>query len=401
MASNFSTANVSARLERALCSDSLPLQAQQIGQRLLARLKSPVRVALLGLPGSGKSVLLNALVGQHIIPEGVKLPSLEIGYGDKATTAVVSADKVIDRFDGVRLDQPVPAGADLVQIEIPNKALINLRFLEVSLEGSPQHQQKIIDWAQQRADIAMWCTQDFSPLENALWTTVRDALKDNSFLVLTKADLLAVKQNLAVRISELDDVVAEEFYCLFAIASAQALSAIQPDGTKNEDLWLTSGARSLLSTIMQRVKSGRSADRDSALLFLKKNNVPFSSERPDTAESNAPVTIQDTAKRNEIMTNALGILQTRAADLETSVNYLGTDTSAEILDHCLAITNETADLFFNETDDQPAAPDLHEDFMEVSDMLVLMQLEKDSGAAADAVTLLLQLKKEMSIKLAA
>jgi hypothetical protein len=39
--------------------------------------------------------------------------------------------------------------------------------------------------------------------------------------------------------------------------------------------------------------------------------------------------------------------------------------------------------------------------MECSDMMVLFHLEKSEDAATDAVTLLLQLKKEMSLAVAA
>ncbi len=401
MTSEFSTTTVLAQLEHALGSEQLPPQIQQTGLRLLTRLKSPVRIALLGLPASGKSLLLNALAGQRIVPDGISLPSLEVEMGPKAKAIVMSGGKVIDTIEGLSLNHPVPSGADFIRFEVPNRILKDLCFFEVSLAGSPEEQRKAVNWAQERADIALWCTEAFNPRESELWSSVRDELKDNSFMVLTKADELSVQKDLSVRISLLEDIVAEEFYCLYAIGSSRAMSAVQPDGTKDEELWMASGARSLWSTIMQRVNSGRIADRDRALLFLKQNNVPLSSEPVNAKVGDSSREELDPEIRNEFLTRALKILQTRAADLEISVNYFGSDSSVEILDHCLAVTNEIADLIFAEGDDQIEAFELYDNFMEVSDMLVLMQLEKNSAAAADAVTLLLQLQKEMTTSLAA
>ncbi len=401
MTSEFSTSTVSAQLERALDSEQLTPQMQQAGMRLLTRLKSPVRIALLGLPASGKSLLLNALAGQSIVPDGISLPSLDVEMGSKAKTIVMSEGNTIDTIDGLSLNHPVPSATDFIRFEVPNGNLKDLSFFEVSLAGSPEEQRKAVDWAQERADIALWCTEAFNPRESELWSGVRDELKDNSFMVLTKADEPSVQKDLSVRISLLEDIVAEEFYCLFAIGSSRAMSAIRPDGAKDEELWMASGASSLWSTIMQRVNSGRIADRDSALFFLKQNNIPLSSEPVDAKVGVSSKEELDPEIRSKFLTRALKILQARAADLEISVNYFGSDSSVEILDHCLAVTNEIADLIFEEGDDRQEELELYENFMEVSDMLVLMQLEKNSGAAADAVTLLLQLQKEMATSLAA
>ena len=66
-----------ARLDAALAGGELPAPAQATAKKIIDRLKNPVRIAILGLPGSGKSTLLNFLAGQAIMPEDVKLPTLQ------------------------------------------------------------------------------------------------------------------------------------------------------------------------------------------------------------------------------------------------------------------------------------------------------------------------------------
>ena len=58
--SNQSLGNrVQAELAQAVASGLLPNSVQQKAEQLLTRLQKPVRLALLGMPGSGKSAILN------------------------------------------------------------------------------------------------------------------------------------------------------------------------------------------------------------------------------------------------------------------------------------------------------------------------------------------------------
>jgi hypothetical protein len=54
-----------------------------------------------------------------------------------------------------------------------------------------------------------------------------------------------------------------------------------------------------------------------------------------------------------------------------------------------------------DTLDPVTAPQLHDEAMEVAEMLVLYGLERSEAAAADAVTLLLQLRRDLAAAQAA
>ena len=59
------------------------------------------------------------------------------------------------------------------------------------------------------------------------------------------------------------------------------------------------------------------------------------------------------------------------------------------------------DVFSDDESGCPAADEFLDDLTEASDLMVLMQVEEGDAPAADAVTLLLQLRREMEMKLAA
>ena len=83
-------------LEAALGSDKLPPAARDYARHLLRRLSSPVRVTVLGLPRSGKSELINMLVGRRLLPKDCVLPTTEIVYGE-------TERMTITRIDGKRV----------------------------------------------------------------------------------------------------------------------------------------------------------------------------------------------------------------------------------------------------------------------------------------------------------
>ena len=68
MKDNAADDTVIERLEGALEAETLPKAAQDYARHLLRRLSQPVRVSVLGLPGSGKSQLVNMFLGEKVLP---------------------------------------------------------------------------------------------------------------------------------------------------------------------------------------------------------------------------------------------------------------------------------------------------------------------------------------------
>ncbi len=417
------------QLEQALGTGHVPTEEKQRAALLLSRLRSPVQVVLIGRPGSGKSRLINMLTESSVIPDIADLPPLEITYGPRPRTVYLMVDGSEQAIDGLHMDRPVPADAAILRAELPLETLNRFSLTELSLSGTPAEQKAIVDWATQRADIVLWCSQSFDASEQALWSSTRDALKDHSFLVLTKADQLQMKGVLSARITDLEEVVAEEFYRMYPVATIQAISSMGTDGARDDNTWTSSGGKALADAVQRLVETGRSADTDNALMFLKR----YAPDMPDTPrqspQENAGVrpdpepypwseasgqsapgpqsapqpTAKPAAENNpaDAFKTALEFLQKRADSMLSAVSENGPEGGAGkqsfVLDHCLETASKLSEIMMDAEQFDPALTGIQEDVMECSDMMILFHLEKTEDAATDAVTLLLQLKKEMSV----
>ena len=411
MSQMHATEAVLEQLSLVLGSDRFPDEAKALGARLLDRLRSPVQIVVLGKPQSGKSRLINMLLGQAIYPQIADLTTCEIVYGEHPRSFVIREDDSIQEWTAGP-DVPLPDDTIMVRVELPIPLLNKFNLTEVTLTGTSVDQRDMATWACDRADIALWCTQSFDAIERALWTPARDALKDHSFLVITKADQLLMKGVLQDHIASLEDIVAQEFHSLYSVATIQAISARSAPDTIDADVWSASGGHALHDAVLKLVDTGRRADTDNALLFLRRYSAVVSHIERSAGQTAKPSARKisvipesaealGAAQRNrEVFVEALEYLQERAEKLINGLDDPQQGQTDAILDHCLDTANQLSTLLqdFDHTDQ--ALAELQEDVMESADMMVLLQLEKSEDAASDAVTLLLQLKKEVAEKTA-
>jgi hypothetical protein len=294
-------------------------------------------------------------------------------------------------------------------------------FIEVDLSGGERRRNALMEWAVEQADIALWCTGAFGADERMVWARVPDALKDHSYLVLTKADRQLMQGVLGDRIAALRDVVDEEFLGLYPVATIQAIAAQFQDGGNCSALWASSGGRALGLAVNRLVENGRMADRDNATMFLKRHapahaprqmpaHLPESAPETDmpldpTIERTHPETASPapteavgtaTIAATGVCDDILRLLQTRAEQMLGSLAGDGKADSERVLASCVETVNDLCDILRHADPGDPATGDLREDATESADMMLLFQYEQGEDAAADAVTLLLQLKNEIS-----
>lgn len=402
------------QLSRVLASDRFPNEAQHLGARLLDRLRAPVQIAILGKPQSGKSRLVNMLLGHTVYSRLAELPTTEIVFGETERMFLIRDDDTMQEWHSGP-DVPLPERIAMVRLQLPLPILNTFNLVEITLNGTSQDQRDLANWGCERADIALWCTQNFDAIERALWAPARDALKDHSFLVITKADQLLMKGLLQERIADLEEIVAEEFHSLYSVATIQAISARNMDGPPDTDVWSASGGHALSEAVGRLVETGRRADADNALLFLSRYSAVVAqteqlrnTSRSETESVEPKVSVDKNAaealgaaqRDRAIFVEALEYLQDRAEKLMTRLDGCETDQSELILDHCLDTANELSTLLADFDASDPALADLQNDVLESADMMILLQMEHSDDAASDAVTLLLQLKKEVAEKTA-
>lgn len=429
-------------LTRAIDAGKLPKSAQDYAQHLRKRLSQPVRVSVLGAHKTGKSELINMLLGHALIPSGAELPTTELVWGAQESMTVTAADGSVTQIDTADLTRLNGMSAAFLQVAQPLDILKKINLLEVVTENSVEELSSGVDWAVRRTDIALWCTQDFNSMERDVWHNVPDSTKDHAFLVLTKADQLVAQNVLAARVNELQQVVAEEFHSLFAVATLQAVSAFGADGV-NDAKFKASGGEALTQEVFMHAERGRRADLDSAQLFLVryksevdaamaaapmdetsqtapvKPDAPAASPKvteaaPEPAERitvlstpepvaqvTAPETGMTKVENVELFSDAIRFLKRRGDSLADTLSGLEPGNTKDLIETCVDAVEHLTDLFSQDESGCDAADAFIDELAEASDVMVLMQVEDGDAPAADAVTLLVQLRHDMEMQLAA
>ncbi len=275
-------------LDRGLLAAGGPAEA---AERLIERLERPARIALLGLPGAGKSAILNLLTGTIVVPEMLRLPTIIVQHGVEARMLCTLADGRTEVMPGSDLSQVMALNPAMVTLEMDIGALKVISLLEVSAGPMEAEQRRAAAWASKRSDIVIWCTTSYLPKEQVVWESMPDAVKDNGFLFLTKIDLLGSREAAAGMLERVELRAGEEFRQVLSISAKQARAAIKPGGM-DRDIFRDSGAAAVISTIKSRVQMARRADTDMAELLLARH-VEASSivarRFADTTVEEAPV----------------------------------------------------------------------------------------------------------------
>jgi len=398
------------KLEQALAAGTLPIHARKAGQRLLDRVTSPVNCVVMGLQNSGKSTLLNFLLGQAVVPETIDTPILELAWAEASRTIVTKTDGATTVLQGRgTMDASMKAIAS-VKIEADMPILKRLNLFEVGLVGSAADQMAAVEWAIGRADIVLWCTQEFLPREQKLWARVPDAVKDHGFLVLTKADMLAAQGALVQTIASVQDVAADEFHSVFPIATIQAIDAAKKGSEAGAPALKASGGSALMSAALKLAGQGRSADMDSALVFLDRHMRKASAKKAGTAsapgEGRVAVAAENDADAQPMLSvdlavAALEYLKGRASGLASISAGPADPNPSDILNYCGETANGLADIVAEQNAGDPAIAELHDVLLDAAELLLLMEMESGLGPAADAVTVLLQARRGLEYRTAA
>lgn len=282
---------VAQRLGRLLDRGLLPAGGPaEAAERLIERLERPARVALLGLPGSGKSAILNLLAGTVVVPETLRLPTIIVQHGTEPRMLCTLSDGRNEVIPGKNLEKSLSLSPALITLELDLPALKVITLLEIAAGPLESDQRRAALWAGKRADILIWCTTSYLPKEQLVWEGMPDAFKDNGFLLLTKVDLLGGREAAAGMQHRVEQRAGGEFRQVLSMSAKEARAATLPSGQVDRDRFRESGAGSVISTIKTRVQSARRADTDTADLILIRQAGPAqaSSRRPVEAAPPEP-----------------------------------------------------------------------------------------------------------------
>lgn len=405
------------RIERILENGTLPHSFERWGTSLVAHLTKPVQVVVTGFPGTGKSALIEMMSACPVLGSRLKVPVVELGYGDIERATIEHLDGSIRSVNGRLKECTCPDDAVRARQELPHKNLMQNDFIEMGLRGDPDRKRALLEAVVERADVIIWCSQEFGEEEQHLWSGVPDHMKDHSLLALTMADQQLMRGVLETNISRVGPVASDEFLGLFPVATIQGITARTCAATVNEELWVSSGGKDLTELLARQIQHGRKADLDQARIFIDRLTMQFPQlavpeadgssgmkpaegrearlqDNPTAHGTNARVGRDPEA--TALLSEAVDLLQRHAIEMLDDVDASKELDPDRILKACSEALQSVTELLDSTEMPSPSIEDIKDEVREGEEMLMLFQLERGEDAALDAATLLLQIRKELS-----
>lgn len=420
--------------------------AQQ-AKDILDRMQKPLRLSILGLPGSGKSKLMNLLLGAQVFPEGATLPTISMTYAEVDSARCTLSNGNVETMDTSDLTQIAAIRPAFVELGMPLPALRKLSMMEVVVGHDPAEQQRAVRWAAKRTDIVLWCTQGCTPAEEQLWSLLPGNVQDHSFLILTKADALGAVGRLNGLVEDANRVGTDYFRQVLPVATTVALDARKPDGNVDKAALKSSGGMALISAILREVDAGQRAAADAAEVLLSQLDIDLdalgtedtaeefaveetsaSSEQPEAApvqaepakemaapKVEAPTVSEEPVDKVEPETPETGLtpdareLCSQVVDQLTAEGEAlfeqmeaGELTDDAVIDVSVDTVIWLAD-YLGDADvaGEPAMRRTCATANDAADLIQLIQLEKGDSVALDALSLMIQIKHEIQAELAA
>ncbi|MGB7240985.1 MAG: hypothetical protein WBC93_02720 [Sulfitobacter sp.] len=370
-------------------------------QALLSRLLSPVRVTFLGLGGAGKSGLLNLFAGQTIVPEGAPFPSLQLMYGETEQTTCVFADgttKTLDHCDAAKIRNLSPS---LVQMVRPLPTLENFTLTEVVLGDKSADQTRSLKWVAGHTDIVLWCTQTFSDIEKAMWQDMPDHLKAHAILVLTQKEKMTSEEDVQLALDHLDDRAENMFYDVLPISSKAAFSACGRDGAVDMDAMRFCGAVDLVATVSRLIGAAHQdifAQTEALLRPKSEVSAPVAAA-PDEAVDQLTGLKPHT---REAYLFAVDHLSAEALEISTSFRTHSDPNPQDVMARSVENVLWLSDYLSDHGDDSdPSLVRTRDTVLDAADLIQLLQMERRDASVVEAVSLVIQLKRDLEADLAA
>lgn len=417
-------ADVVARLARIEGDGLLPPSVAARAGRMRAGLERPVRVTVFGLPGTGKSAVMNALAGTRAIPDLSGLPTTDIAGGPDAVTELTLGDGRRIRHDGPPTVDDLALAPAFLRLTVPGApGLEGLSLLEVVTDGSVADLAGAIRWAMPRTDIALWCTERLTDADRAAWAAAPDEIKDHAVMVLTGAKG-PVPAGRPIRSG-----LPAGFRAAWPVWRDRLDEALS---TGDPAAMAASGAKALALAVAEMARAGRAADIEAALMVLARFEPPewrpdivpgtelapeiatavTTPSEPSAAGASTP-SMPPRARPDQPLQAVRAVLHLRdraGALLADIVPVLDTAGGSgawadEVLGRCAALAGDLTEIL--EPDDLalPGEDDglgaLRAAVDEVADLTVLLQIEGGPSRAADAAALVCQLRRGFDRALAA
>lgn len=223
------------------------------------------RIALMGEFSAGKSTLANLMIGTNPLPVQVvatQLPPVIISYGTGPSVIVdLSGGETPCNLEA--LQEVDPQHVAFIRFFCEEKILTRCDLIDMPGISDPNMCSSVWERVLPLADGVIWCTpatQAWRQSEAAVWDSIDDAIRQNSMLVVTRADMLQTEMD---RMKVMKRVRAETG-TLFAKTVMMSLTKAR-DGADDGELWAQSGADDFVEKFLRIVDAIKRKLPDAAL----------------------------------------------------------------------------------------------------------------------------------------
>ena len=207
-------------------------RAAAIDARVAGGRRGPARIAVIGEFNSGKTALVNALVGASVLPASAVHHTpcpVVIGHAGKPGLTARRASGERASLAPEQLTQLHPADATRLDLRLPLPALKGLRIVDTPGLGlgTPGEEQTILK-ACRGADLIIWCTPAFQAWkhsERVAWLRLPARLRRQGVLAVTFRDAVADAADLDRLIARLRADAGPYFRDIVLVDSEPAVPA--------------------------------------------------------------------------------------------------------------------------------------------------------------------------------
>jgi hypothetical protein len=225
-------------------------------ERMAAWFSRKPSFSLMGEYSSGKSALLNCLLGHPLLPTRVTatdLPAVWITEGKALRLWGLSHDGGIEDLSVGDLQSAQAMQFLVIRIETEADILRRTDIIDTPGISDPRMSTAIVEEIAKYSDFTVWCSplnQAWRQTERAFWRTLPNRLKPMSVLALTRADMMRGQADIDKVTKRCKAETGTEFTAVLPVSAPLAIAARDlPPGPERDSMLTKSGVEPLLDRI--------------------------------------------------------------------------------------------------------------------------------------------------------